>query len=377
MITKFLKIIKYNLIILFCLLGFISLIFYLLNLIFSGQPRYWEIVHNRKHENLYTEREKIIQIKKNKYQKSEYLSIFDAKYKELNYSGFIVKDECGSRENGYENLIYQSDKNGFRENIDYRYIYSNYILIGDSFVQSICENKPNDLKTNLLNKSNFSFLNLGMKGTNYKQQFLILDHYTKNSNFDGVIWFFYEGNDYENHLNRKTIDHYIIQRNSNDKNLKYELKIDHDISISFRFKVWLAEFIRGTSVFFKFFKNYKKLLNKDDYDSVLNNSKNYLDKKKVKKRYIAYIPSWQKLSLHKLRNYNLYEMHPQIKQLNELKLDVKSIAEKNGFNFIDTEEYFFNLDNPLNVFHYGLNTHFNKFGNEVLSNAILENLNYK
>ena len=70
-------------------------------------------------------------------------------------------------------------------------------------------------------------------------------------------------------------------------------------------------------------------------------------------------------------------MHPQIKQLNELKLDVKSIAEKNGFNFIDTEEYFFNLDNPLNVFHYGLNTHFNKFGNEILSNAILENLNYK
>ena len=100
-----------------------------------------------------------------------------------------------------------------------------------------------------------------------------------------------------------------------------------------------------------------------------------MDKKNVSKRYIVYIPSWQKLSLYKLKKYNLYEKHPQIKQLNKLKSDVKIIAEKNSFNFIDTEKYFFNLENPLKVFHYELNTHFNKFGYKLLSTAVVENLN--
>lgn len=394
MIKKFLKIIKFNIIIFICLLSFISLLFYLLNLTISGQPRYWEIVHKKSQENLLTEKEKIIQIKKKRNQRSKYLSIFDTKYKELNYSGFFVKEECGTTENGYDDLIYQVDKNGFRENKDYRYIFSDYVLIGDSFIQSICENKPNDLKTNLLKQTNFSFLNLGMTGTTYSHQFLTLDYFTKDTNFDGLIWFFYEGNDYENILNsdRKIIEDYISQIdlgnenfefklsvyqkiNSDHENLKYESSTNHKISSKFRFQVWLAEFIRGPSVLFKFFRDYKNLLNKNDYNYFLNNAKNYLDKKNVSKRYIVYIPSWQKLSLYKLKKYNLYEKHPQIKQLNKLKSDVKIIAEKNSFNFIDTEKYFFNLENPLKVFHYELNTHFNKFGYKLLSTAVVENLN--
>ena len=366
MIKKFLKILKFNIIIFICLLSFISLLFYLLNLTISGQPRYWEIVHKKSQENLLTEKEKIIQIKKKRNQRSKYLSIFDTKYKKLNYSGFFAKEECGTTENGYDDLIYQVDKNGFRENKDYRYIFSDYV----------------------------SFLNLGMTGTTYSHQFLTLDYFTKDTNFDGLIWFFYEGNDYENILNsdRKIIEDYISQIdlgnenfefklsvyqkiNSDHENLKYESSTNHKISSKFRFQVWLAEFIRGPSVLFKFFRDYKNLLNKDDYNYFLNNAKNYLDKKNVSKRYIVYIPSWQKLSLYKLKKYNLYEKHPQIKQLNKLKSDVKIIAEKNSFNFIDTEKYFFNLENPLKVFHYELNTHFNKFGYKLLSTAVVENIN--
>ena len=64
MIKKFLIIAKYNIIILTGLLSLILIIFSLLNLIFSGQPRYWEIVHKKSHENLRIEKEKIVQIKK-------------------------------------------------------------------------------------------------------------------------------------------------------------------------------------------------------------------------------------------------------------------------------------------------------------------------
>ena len=143
----------------------------------------------------------------------------------------------------------------------------------------------------------------------------------------------------------------------------------------FRLEVWFAELIRGSSVLIKFFKKYENLLNINDYNYVLDESKKYLDKKKISKRYIVYVPSWQKLSLYKLKKLNLYEKHPQIKQLNKLKADVKMIAEKNGFYFLDSDKYFFMLKNPLKVFHYELNTHFNQLGNDVLSNAIVENLN--
>ena len=385
MIKNFLTIFKYNIIIFLFFIGIILIIFYLLNVFLSGQPRYWEVVHNKTFENIKIEKEKIIQIKKSTSKKIDYITIFDDEYSELNYSGVFAVHKCGSIENGYHNLIYQTDRNGFRENTDLRYIFSDFVLIGDSFTQSICENKPNDLKTKLVDKTNFSFLNLGMQGTDYPIHFLILDQYTRNTNFNGLIWFFYEGNDYESISNPGDKQKWFPNAKINSSQLSdpilipekldYEVNITHNISNIFKFKVWLAEYIRGFSVFLKFFKNYENLLNKEDYNKVLFNAKNYLDTKNVEKRYIVYIPSWQKLSLYKLRNINLYEKHPQIKQLNKLKLDVKEISKKNGFVFIDTEKNFFDLENPLDVFNYKLNTHFNKLGNDVLSNAVIEKIN--
>ena len=397
MIKHFLIILRYNILVLLGLLGFIFFIFFLLNIFFSGQPRYWEIVHNKNYINSKTEKEKIIQIKKNILQKTSYLSIFDDGYSKLNYSGFFEMIECGSIEGGEHNLIYQNDRYNFRENRDSRYISSDYVLIGDSFVHSICENKPNDLKTKLLNKSNFSYLNLGRQGTDYPIQFLILDHYTKKTSFKGVVWFFYEGNDYEtisDDIGKKKlfpkyknkvigptlpqilpVNEYLkLQLNKYNK-LNYELNTNHNISTMFRFKVWLAEYIRGFSVLLKFFKNYADLLNVEDYNKVLNDAKNYLNQKNVENRYIVYIPSWQKLSLYKLKKLNLYEKHPQIQQLDRMKINVKETAEKNGFIFIDTERSFFELENPLTVFHYELNTHFNELGNEILSDAVTQKIN--
>ena len=75
--------------------------------------------------------------------------------------------------------------------------------------------------------------------------------------------------------------------------------------------------------------------------------------------------SWQKLSLHKLKKLAIYNKHPQVIQLNTLKNDVKKIAEKYNFKFIDTDNYFLQLKDPLSVFHYGLNTHFNSLGNQL------------
>ena len=99
----------------------------------------------------------------------------------------------------------------------------------------------------------------------------------------------------------------------------------------------------------------------------------------IKNRFIYYIPSWQRLTNYKSKKYGLYNNNPQIKQLNHLKKTVKSISEKNGFIFVDGEEIFINQSNPLNIFHYELNTHFNHIGYKMLAkdvfNKIVKRLN--
>ncbi len=375
------KIIFLNLIIFLIFIAFFFICTLIINSQISGQPRYWEIVHKKNHQNVRENKEKIIQLKNKNKISENYFSIFDESYKKLNYSGEYKIGNCGSIENGNDELIYQADKHGFRENQEYRYILSDYILLGDSFTQSICENKPNDLKSLLLKKTNFSYLNLGMEGTDYAEQALNLKHYTTKTNFKGLIWLFYEGNDYEQTSNKvkKIRENFGNQIKKYDA--KYQLDINHKITILFKFKVWFAEFIRGPSVLLKFFKNYDNLLDKEDYNKVLKNVQIYLDKKNTKKRFLIYIPSWQKISLYKLKKFKIYDSHPQITQLNKLKEDVRLIAEDNNFIFIDGDDYFIDRKKPLDVFHYKLNTHFNKKGNlilaELISSSLINNLKSK
>lgn len=374
MIKKLFSILKYNILILFVFIVILYFAVSLLNLIFSGQPRYWEIVHGKNLKNLRINKEKIIQLKRNKSSRSKFLNFSEKEYRDLSYSGPIIKNECGSIENGYEDLIYQTDKYGFRENIDFRYIYSDYVLLGDSFTKSICENKPNDLKSLLLKNTNNSYLNLGIEGTDYPEQALNFTYYTTETDFKGLIWLFYEGNDYE-----QTSDTVKEIRNNFEKylrnnNLKYQLTINHKITNFFKLKVWFAEFIRGPSTLLKFLKHYDNLLDKKDYNKVLKNVQTYLDKKKVKKKFLIYIPSWQKISLYKLKKIKIYDFHPQIIQLNNLKEDVRFIAESNNFIFIDGDDYFLDRKNPLDVFHFKLNTHFNKKGNSILAEIVSNSL---
>ena len=370
------KLIKFNLIYISIILIVLFLIISFLNYILSGHPRYWEIIHGRDMTDLKEykiRKEKIILLKKKKLNKvSNYLSVLDVNYKDLNYSGKYKSGKCGSIENGYNELIYKTDKYGFRENEDFRYIYSDYVLLGDSFTQSICENKPNDLKTLLVDNSEYSFLNLGMQGTDYPDQAKKLIYYLKNTEFNGLIWFFYEGNDYEkNSFNTLEIKNYI---NPNNDKIDYKLNVHHEISFYFKFKVWLAEFIRGPVTLLKFFKTYDDLLNIKDYDKIHKELNMFLSQKKINQKLLIYIPSWQKISLYKLKKLKLYNIHPQIIQLNNLKNQVKNISTKNGFKFVDGDEYFFKNNKPLSVFHYNLNTHFNKKGNKILSDIVLENL---
>lgn len=371
----------------FILILILTLIFILsiLNYFFSSAPRYKELVFDLEKGTLKEKKEKLVFYKSNYFTKNDkFIKINSAQYQNYNYSGKLVNRRCGSVESGISELYFISDKYGFRENKDSLYKNTDIILLGDSFTESICVNKPFDLKSNLkkINKK-LNYLNLGRQGTDYPQQLYILLKLTADTNFDSLVWFFYEGNDYEgdsNKFNKLSFNKTLetpenLNREININDINYNIKKKINISYTYKLKVFIAEYLSGLGFFVKFFLIYDDLLKYEDYENTLKSAKMFLDSKNIKKKYIYYIPSWQRLTNYKSKESVFYKFNPQIKQLDKLKNSVKEISLKNGFTFIDGEKFFMNLNNPLQVYNYELNTHFNEIGYEYLAMDVLNNIN--
>ena len=90
------KIILINFIIISVLITLICLGVFILNIKVAGQPRYWEILHNRSFNDFVVVKEKLIQHKsrfaKKKLSK-KYLKITDKKYTMLGYSGNYYQEK--------------------------------------------------------------------------------------------------------------------------------------------------------------------------------------------------------------------------------------------------------------------------------------------
>ena len=150
---------KYNLIIFGILIFLLYATLEALNFFVAGFPSYKHPRINISISDLISD--KSFKIKN--YDYKDFLRVYSEDYKKLNYTGRIKKILCGPYENGKYNLIFKTDRYGFRENKDERYSKSDVVIIGDSFTMSNCINKPYDLKSQLkkVNSSN-SYLNLGI-----------------------------------------------------------------------------------------------------------------------------------------------------------------------------------------------------------------------
>jgi hypothetical protein len=381
---------KYNLIIFGVLIFFTYLVLETLNFFVAGFPSY-------KHPRINISINDLISDKSNKikdYEYDDFLRVYSEDYKKLNYTGRIKKILCGPHENGKYNLIFKTDKYGFRENQDTRYAYSDVVLIGDSFTMSNCINKPYDLKSQLkkINSSN-SYLNLGIHGIQPWQQLGIAKKILFNTEFKKLVWIFYEMNDYENPRNnnldtynklisdKETLNRSInatinlgsnfLTEPVNEKDYLVEKKYLQKKSFFTKLKIFSIYKMRGLSTITKYFKTYPDLLDKESYNSTVNDMYEFTKIKEVKNLYIYYVPSYIRLS------YKNFDNHPQITQLNNLKNNVKKIAEDNNFTFIDGEDGFKDLKNRLSIFHYELPTHFNEKGYRLMAMHMLEKISNK
>ena len=109
-------------------------------------------------------------------------------------SGIANSLTLNCNENGYYST-YESDRFGFN-NPDSQWEKKKweYLLIGDSFTQGNCVNRPDDIASVLRKLSNKNVLNLGYAANGPLLEFATLREYLK-PNTNKILWLFYEGND--------------------------------------------------------------------------------------------------------------------------------------------------------------------------------------
>ena len=380
------KILLKNMVTLIIFIILLILLLEFLNLKLSGVPIY---------DKLQIARTQVVHVK-SKYSKINKKFIPIIENLKLNEQ-LLVK--CGYQENGIYHMVYSPDIYGFRENHEELYKNADIVMIGDSFSFSACVNQPYDLKSQLEKISKKKILNLSKPGTGPIQQTKIVKKLTNETNFDYFIWIFYEGNDFEDLKikQRKTEELLKASKKKKIKNepekekliknlmgkdllqSKEDLIVDYNKLIKLhkkfpeekiileykwqneklvKFKIFLAERLRGLNSLIKYFKNYPKIPYNEKYDSVVNEMNTYLNKKKLKKKYIYYLPKYTRLT-HKNKN------HPEVKYLNQTKDLVRLVANKYNFEFIDGAQFFHNRKTPLDIFHHKLPTHFNETGNKL------------
>ncbi len=366
------KIVKINFLVTFTLLLIIEIILLSLNFIYDGVPMYRHF--NLSEDQVISYKQK--QFKKNKLEILDefYIKSFQGYNKESYLKSYLEKNKV-KMENIYWmkgsdiNFPIFFDKNSCRENKNENYIFSDTVLIGDSSLFGYSIASPYDIAGKLreLNPDK-KFLNLGIPGTGPRGQVNHLEDVTQDTNFENLIWFFVEANDYEVH----SPDVECGYSHKEPEKLFREY-IDND-SYIVTLKIFLAEHLRGLASFSKLFISYddKFNLDKKKYEETTKKLKIYLDKKNVKNRYLYYLPYYNRHSYK-----NDFFIHPNIKKLNILRENVKKIVTKHGFKFIDGDDAVRNIKNKKKLYHYEYQTHYNAKGYTLTAEHINSFLNAK
>ena len=297
-------------------------------------------------------------------------------------SGITNSHTIFCNENGYFSS-YLSDRYGFN-NPDEEWDKKNfdYILMGDSFVQGACVDRPNDIASNLRNKK-YNVLNLGYSRNGPLLQLASLKEFMPD-NVKNVLWFFYEGNDL-NDLEREKKSNILLNylydksfsQNIKDKQDKVDIllrskfleieKFNKEFSLkNNKLKYKLLKFIRLDKTKEFLFKkdnakNVDSGINKGEFDYILFESI-LLEAKRVTEIsksnfYFIYLP-WYYRYERGIEAYSYYK--------------IKKIVIDNNINFIDINTLVFEKEKlPLKYFPFRKLGHYNEVGYFKVSNEII------
>ena len=285
-------------------------------------------------------------------------------------------------ENGYYQII-NSDRYGFNNNDK---IWDNetfdYVLLGDSFTQGACVNKPDDISSQLEKLSNQKVLNLGYGSNGPLSEYATMKEYLKNDKkFNKIIWIYFEGNDTAELL--REIKNPILKKYIEDKNFSQNLinkqskidKISDDVITNL-----YDEYINNKNIIINigYIKDFLKL-------SQLRLKLNYFLPNNVHFGVTRPEPNhiFEKIMLltkefSEENNASLYFVYlPEIKRYKESNYDnsnyykIKKIINNLQIPFIDIHQNVFKKEtDPLNFFPFRVKVHYTEEGYKKISNYI-------
>ena len=292
-------------------------------------------------------------------------------------SGISNSETIFCNENGYYS-IYNSDRYGFN-NPDNEWNQKDieYLLVGDSFVHGACVNRPNDIASELRSLSNKSVLNLGYTSNGPLLEYATLREYL-DTNVKKILWMYFEDNDL-NELKKEFNDE-ILHNYFNDLNFSQNLRskqkeIDTMINrtmekeiykqgeveknlYSKNFKNKLIKLIKiynTRGVIFKRYKIKSQPKAHKEFKMLLRLVKD-LAVKNNSKLYFVYLPEYNRY----LNNYDNSSYHSVKKIITDLEIP-----------FIDIDQEVFKKEqNPLKLFPFKLNGHYNIAGYKKVSEVI-------
>ena len=291
-------------------------------------------------------------------------------------SGVPNRETIYCNENGYYS-IYQSDRYGFNnpdKEWDEKEI--NYLLVGDSFTDGACVNRPNDIASVLRKLTDKSVITIGYGGNGPLLEYASLKEFL-NPDIKKIIWAYYEGNDFfnlEHELKNKILIKYL-----NDKDFSQNLKSkQNQVDIAARQKIHETK-KNALNKFdiFKYLKLYKlrsKLSNflPKKYQPTYNTPSNdavkafkrtiflakELANKNNSKLYFVYLPEYSRYKT----NYN--ETNKNL---------VRKIVSELHIPFIDIDKEVFEKEqNPLKLFPFELKGHYNIEGYKKVAEKIYQ-----
>lgn len=288
------------------------------------------------------------------------------------FAGVSNKKTILCNENGYYST-YLSDRYGFN-NPDNEWDNDEieYLLLGDSFTQGSCVNRPFDIASNLRRLSNKPVINLGMGGSGILLEYATYREYAPKK-IKNVILLFFDGNDIKDlkrELDSKILTKYLKNKNYSQHLKEKQEKIDEKIITYINYKYNLTiqkknvkknlenliKFIKLYRTRILIFKPVMKIPN--EMEEILTSMKELTTKNKSN-FFIVYLYGYEKYSSRTYKTQN-----------SEF---IQSLAKKLNIPLLDMDKLVFSKEkDPLNFFPFQMRGHYNTEGYQKISEAIFK-----
>jgi len=289
-------------------------------------------------------------------------------------SGISNSNTINCNVNGYYS-IYQTDRYGFNNpDTEWDKKEIEHLLIGDTYAYGDCVNRPDDIASVLRILSKRSVLNLAYDRNGPLIEYATLREYLK-PNVKNVLWVYYEGDDIselDNELNSEILNSYLKDLKFSQNLISKQNQID-ELAIQ-KIEGRKEKKKERDSLNFKLLKfikifNLRNILRQiqlqpqpqpqpqlqPQFKEILKLAKE-LSTKNNSNFYFVYLPEYQRYKTS--YNNNLYNQ-------------VKQIVEELNIPFIDIHKEVFEKEaNPLKLFPFELDLHYNVEGYRKVAEAI-------